>query len=118
MTNYMTKRDAVLNDPAASFWLKTAVSALERRDPVDAFNDAEALRQIAFCRMETAFEKTVTAINPKTALANGYYCEECGNTVICNPDSEDMRAKTRLCTGCWLRENERLLNRRMGRVAS
>jgi enoyl-CoA hydratase/carnithine racemase len=38
--------EAILNDPAASSWLKLAlVSALER-DPVDAANDAEVLAAV------------------------------------------------------------------------
>lgn len=38
--------EAILNDPAASDWLKLAlVSALER-DPVDAANDAEVLAAV------------------------------------------------------------------------
>lgn len=33
----------ILNDPAASDWLKTALRAALARDPVDAINDAETL---------------------------------------------------------------------------
>jgi DNA-directed RNA polymerase subunit RPC12/RpoP len=111
MTSYMTKRDAVLKDPAASFWLKTAISALERRDPVDAFNDAEALRKIAFVRMETAFR------SPDFGAGADYHCARCGNAVMTDPQREDMQIKTRLCTGCWLRACEELRERRMGRAA-
>ena len=35
--------DEVLVDPAASFWLKTALSSALCRDPVDAAHDAEIL---------------------------------------------------------------------------
>ena len=35
--------DEVLADPAASFWLKTALRSALCRDPVDAANDAEIL---------------------------------------------------------------------------
>lgn len=34
---------ALLDDPAASYWLKHALAGALRRDPVDAANDAEAL---------------------------------------------------------------------------
>ena len=53
--SYMTKRNEILDDRSASTWLKTQVCTLEVRDPVDAFNDTEALRKLAFLRMETAF---------------------------------------------------------------
>lgn len=36
----------VINDPAASHWLKNQLIALLERDVVDATNDAEALAQI------------------------------------------------------------------------
>ena len=36
----------VINDPAASNWLKGAVTALLQRDPVDAMNDSGALAEI------------------------------------------------------------------------
>ena len=53
--NYMTKRDEVLTNMSASYWLKAAIVGLEKRDPVDAFNDAEILRKLAFLRMEETF---------------------------------------------------------------
>ena len=53
--NYMTKRDEVLTNMGASYWLKAAIVGLEKRDPVDAFNDAEILRKLAFQRMEETF---------------------------------------------------------------
>lgn len=33
----------ILDDPAASFWLKNALRSALDRDPVDALNDAELL---------------------------------------------------------------------------
>jgi len=33
----------ILDDPAASFWLKNALRSALNRDPVDALNDAEVL---------------------------------------------------------------------------
>ena len=37
---------AVLEDPAASFWLKAAIRSALDRDPVDAANDAELLSRL------------------------------------------------------------------------
>ena len=36
----------VLGDPAASFWLKDALQSAQRRDPVDAANDADVLARL------------------------------------------------------------------------
>ena len=36
----------VLEDPAASSWLKTAIRSALARDPVDAANDAEVLYRL------------------------------------------------------------------------
>ena len=36
----------VLRNPAASFWLKTALRTALERDPVDAANDAEMLLRL------------------------------------------------------------------------
>ena len=38
--------EQVLSDPAASFWLKSALCEALTRDPVDAANDAEVLAQV------------------------------------------------------------------------
>lgn len=38
--------EQVLADPAASFWLKEALSSALERDPVDAANDAAVLAQL------------------------------------------------------------------------
>jgi hypothetical protein len=38
--------DEVLADPAASFWLKTALRSALSRDPVDAAHDSEILAQL------------------------------------------------------------------------
>lgn len=35
--------ELILNDPAASFWLKNALRSALERDPVDAANDAAVL---------------------------------------------------------------------------
>jgi DNA-directed RNA polymerase subunit RPC12/RpoP len=75
-----------------------------------ALNDAEALVELAKVRLDAVPGSVGTL-----SLANGYYCAECGITVICNPDREDMQTKSVLCTGCWLRAGEELRERRMGR---
>ncbi len=38
--------DEVLVDPAASYWLKTALRSALCRDPVDAANDSEILARL------------------------------------------------------------------------
>ena len=38
--------EEVLNDPAASYWLKASLREALRRDPVDAANEAEFLAQL------------------------------------------------------------------------
>jgi len=38
--------DEVLADPAASFWLKTALRYALRRDPVDAASDSDILARL------------------------------------------------------------------------
>ena len=42
----------ILNDPAASFWLKQAVRDALQRDPVDALLDAVALSVVLRRRVE------------------------------------------------------------------
>jgi len=44
--------DEILVDPAASFWLKSAIRSALRRDPIDAANDAEMLTKLIdrWCR--------------------------------------------------------------------
>lgn len=37
-------KQRILNDPASSYWLQNALRGLEKRDPVDALRDTEALR--------------------------------------------------------------------------
>jgi hypothetical protein len=38
--------DEVLGDPAASYWLKTALRSALDRDPVDAANDSDILARL------------------------------------------------------------------------
>jgi hypothetical protein len=42
--------DQLLNDKAASYWLKSALSSALKRDPIDALNDAEILFSTLFRR--------------------------------------------------------------------
>lgn len=57
--SYMAERGAILDDRAASTWLKAAIFSLEARDPVDAVADVEVLAKLATLRMETAFRNPV-----------------------------------------------------------
>lgn len=45
--------DQILNDPAASFWLKETLQKALTRDPVDALNDAETLASVLKSRLES-----------------------------------------------------------------
>ena len=45
---------AVLRDPATSYWLREAVQAANRRDPLDALRDAEMLVEMLQARFDTA----------------------------------------------------------------
>jgi hypothetical protein len=40
---YEEQKFKIRTDPFASYWLKAALEALDKRDPVDAYNDAQAL---------------------------------------------------------------------------
>jgi hypothetical protein len=40
---YEQHKFQIRTDPSASYWLKAALEALDKRDPVDAYNDAQAL---------------------------------------------------------------------------
>jgi hypothetical protein len=42
----------VLEDPAASFWMKGALSSALARDPVDAANDSELLARLLDARCQ------------------------------------------------------------------
>lgn len=42
----MPTPDSILDDDTASHWLKAAIQDLMLRDPVDALNDAEELRNV------------------------------------------------------------------------
>jgi hypothetical protein len=48
---YREQRARILASPAASYWLKDAVRAAERRDIVDALRDAEQLAALIKARL-------------------------------------------------------------------
>lgn len=45
--------ETILNDPAASYWLKQAVKDAMQRDPLDALADAIALSVVLRQRLKT-----------------------------------------------------------------
>jgi hypothetical protein len=47
----------ILDDPAASFWLKNALQSALNRDPVDALNDAEVLVVVLKERLDFVFNE-------------------------------------------------------------
>lgn len=46
MKDYPAMRDLLLADPSSSYWLKDAILKLDRRDPLDAYDDACVLRSL------------------------------------------------------------------------
>jgi hypothetical protein len=52
--------DEILDDPAASFWLKAALSSALSRDPVDAANDADVLARVLERRCRNVLDVTAT----------------------------------------------------------
>lgn len=50
--DYMARRAAILDDPAASFWLKGCMLSAGVRDPIDVLNDLEVLTDLARTRVE------------------------------------------------------------------
>lgn len=53
--SYGKQKAALLANPSISFWLKAAVEALEKRDPLDAASDAGFLFALAEARANEAF---------------------------------------------------------------
>lgn len=41
---YSEEKVKVLSNPTVSFWLKNAIEALDKRDPVDSLVDVECLK--------------------------------------------------------------------------
>ena len=52
--------EEILNDPAASFWLKSALRSTLSRDPVDAANDADVLARVLRRRCQNILDVTAT----------------------------------------------------------
>jgi hypothetical protein len=52
--------DEILDDPAASFWLKAALHSALSRDPVDAANDADVLARVLERRCRDILNGTAT----------------------------------------------------------
>lgn len=55
----MTVED-VLQNPLTSEWLRTALNAALKRDPVDAANDADFLRTVLMHRIELAEDEAAS----------------------------------------------------------
>ena len=53
--NYQDKQNELLDSPATSAWLKSALRALDSRDPIDAVGDVETLHEIAEQRLNETF---------------------------------------------------------------
>ena len=53
--NYQDKLNTTLDSPATSAWLKSALRALDSRDPIDAVGDVETLHEIAEQRLNETF---------------------------------------------------------------
>ena len=53
--NYQDTQNELLDSPATSAWLKSALRALESRDPIDAVGDVETLQAIAELRLNETF---------------------------------------------------------------
>ncbi len=50
--NYQDEVRSILQDPSVSFWLKGALESALRRDPLDAYYEAEALTRILKAKMD------------------------------------------------------------------
>jgi hypothetical protein len=48
---------AMLCDPATSFWLRRAVAELQQRDPLDALHDAQLLHRVMCTRFNTLLQE-------------------------------------------------------------
>jgi len=55
--NYAIVRAGIMSSPATSYWLKAAIEALEKRDPLDAASDAGFLFGLMEKRAEEALGK-------------------------------------------------------------
>jgi len=53
--NYIDKQNELLDSPASSAWLKSAIRALNSRDPIDAVSDVETLHELVELRLNETF---------------------------------------------------------------
>ena len=53
--NYQDTQNELLDSPATSAWLKSALRALDSRDPIDAVGDVETLHEIVEQRLNETF---------------------------------------------------------------
>jgi hypothetical protein len=51
MAIYKNRRDAIHSNISTSYWLRAAIEAMEKRDPIDALKDAEALAKLMQVRV-------------------------------------------------------------------
>jgi hypothetical protein len=56
---YQDTRGHILKDFTASNWLKSAINALDQRDPLDALKDAETLALLAQMRARKILNHTI-----------------------------------------------------------
>jgi len=52
---YIDKQNELLDSPTTSAWLKSALRALDSRDPIDAVGDVETLHELAETRLNETF---------------------------------------------------------------
>lgn len=50
-SSYQEIKNCIAVDLSASYWLKNAIQALDKRDPVDALKDAEVLLEAQRARL-------------------------------------------------------------------
>ena len=62
-TDNAPRPEDIMNDPAASFWIKHALRSALDRDPVDAANDAEVLARVLSSRMRRLLGGSLTAVD-------------------------------------------------------
>ena len=67
--NFQMKVANIMRDPAASDWLKVAITALSRRDPVDAVDDVAILGEICEARLNEVQWDAVYAHDRRRGLS-------------------------------------------------
>lgn len=96
LTPYESIRQRILDDPAASYWLKDAIAQLEERDPADARADCDVLCTIMRMRQKealaAAFDQVMT---PTAPVSNVRF--DCGCHVVMDAATRQVQ-KTRPCS--------------------